>query len=122
MAWYCTQEFVVGWGNCLSTIFTNSNGVRQGGIFSSLFFSVYMNDLSNSLNDAKVGCSMNGVIINHLMYADDLLLIAPSIRANQILLDYFGSFTRDHDVIYSTRKSVCMFLRPKCLNLVLSYV
>ena len=38
MVWYCTQEFVVRWGNHLSTAFTTSNGVRQGGILSPLFF------------------------------------------------------------------------------------
>ena len=50
------------------------------------------------------------------MYADDLVLIAPSIRAMQIVLNYCDSFARDRDVIYSTRKTVCMFLRPKCFK------
>ena len=78
MAWYCTQEFVVRWGKCCSTTFTTSNGVRQGGILSPLLFNVYMDKLSCTLNDAKAGCIMNGVYMNHLMYADDLVLIAPS--------------------------------------------
>ena len=45
-----------------------------------------MNKLSSTLNDAKVGCIMNDVYMNHLMYADDLVLIAPSVRALQLLL------------------------------------
>ena len=45
------------------------------------------NLLSQGGNNAKVGCTMNEVIINHLMYADDLVLIAPSIRAMQTLLN-----------------------------------
>ena len=53
MAWYCTQEFVARWGKCFSTTFTTSNGVRQGGILLPLFFNVYMNKLSSTLNDAK---------------------------------------------------------------------
>ena len=81
MAWYCTQEFVVRWGKCCSTTFTTSNGVRQGGILSPLFFNVYMDKLSCTLNDTKAGYIMNGVYMNHLMYADDLVLIAPSVRA-----------------------------------------
>ena len=93
-----------------------ANGVRQGGILSPLFFTVYMDDLSNSLNDAKVGCSMDGVIINRLMYADDLFLIPTPISAMQILLNCCDSFARNHDVLYSTRKSVCMFLRLKCFK------
>ena len=116
MVWYCTQEFVVRWGNHLSTAFTTSNGVRQGGILSPLFFNVYMDDLSSILNNAKVGCTINEVIINHLMYADDIVLIAPSIRAMQTLLNSCDSFAHDHNVIYSTKKTVCMFIRPKCFK------
>ena len=108
MVWNCTQEFVVRWGNCLSKAFTTSNGVHQGGTLSPLLFSAY----SNTLHDGEVGCIINGVFINHLMYADDLVLI----QAMQILLNYCDSFARDHDVIYSTRKTVCMFLRPKCFK------
>ena len=73
---------------CFSTSFTTSNGMRQGGILSPLFFDVYMNKLSKTLNDAKVGCIMNGVYMNHLMYTDDLVLIAPSVRALHVLLSY----------------------------------
>ena len=116
MVWYCTQEFVVRWGNCFSTTFTTSNGVRQGGILSPLFFNVYMNKLSSTLNDAKVGCITNGVYMNHLMYADDLVLIAPSVRALQVLLSYCDSFAKDNDVKYNAKKTVCMFVRPKELK------
>ena len=50
------------------------------------------------------------------MYADDIVLIAPSIRAMQTLLNSCDSFAHDHDVIYSTKKTVCMFVRPKCFK------
>ena len=60
MVWYCTWGFLVRWRNCLSSAFTTSNvGVRQGGIVSPLFFSIHMDDLSNTLNNANVGCTMN---------------------------------------------------------------
>ena len=113
MAWYRTQEFVVRWGKCCSTTFTTSNGVRQGGILSPLFFNVYMDKLSCTLNDAKAGCIMNGVYMNHLMYADDLVLIAPSVRALQVLLGYCDSFAQDNDAKYNTKKTECMLVRPK---------
>ena len=89
------------------------NGVRQGGILSPLFFNVYMDKLSCTLNDAKAGCIMNGVYMNHLMYADDLVLIAPSVRALQVLLGYCDSFAQDNDAKYNTKKTVCMLVRPK---------
>ena len=87
--------------------------MRQGGILSQLFFNVYMDKLSCTLNDAKAGCIMNGVYMSHLIYADDLVLIAPSVRALQVLLGYCDSFAQDNDVMYNTKKTVCMLVRPK---------
>ena len=56
--------------------------------YSRAFICKKKNKLSSTLNDAKVGCITNGVYMNHLMYADDLVLIAPSVRALQVLLSY----------------------------------
>ena len=124
MAWYCTQGFVVRWGKCFSTTFTTFNDVRQGGILSLLFFNVYMNKLSSTLiiNDAKVGCIMNGFYINHLMYADDLVLVAPSVHALQVLLRYCDSFVQDNDVKYNAKKLCVCFSDQKNLNLILYHV
>jgi hypothetical protein len=99
MVWFCSQEFFERWGNCLSDPFSACNGVRQGGILSPLFFNVYMDDLSTILNMSKVGCIMNGVKCNHLMYADDLVLLAPSARALQTLLKTCDLFAVDNDII-----------------------
>ena len=37
MVWFTTQKFYVKWDNVISSPFTVSNGVRQGGILSPLF-------------------------------------------------------------------------------------
>ena len=72
-----------------------------------------MDKLSCTLNDAKAGCIMNGVYMNDLMYADDLVLIALSVCALQVLLEYCDSFAQGNDVRYNTKKTVCMLVRPK---------
>ena len=53
---------------------------------SALLFTVYMDGLSLSLNDTKTGCSIGVVMVNHLMYADDLVTISPSAKGLQRLL------------------------------------
>ena len=68
----------VRWGQLLSTSFTVSNGVKQGGILSPHLFNLYMDGLSNVLNESKFGCMAGGKLVNHLMYADDLVLLCPS--------------------------------------------
>ena len=67
------------WANCAHNLvnfetFHVNNGVRQGGILSPYLFNVYMDDLSQSLNCCKTGCLSGEIMINHLMYADDLVL------------------------------------------------
>ena len=45
-----------------------------------------MDNLSNKLNDIKVGCSIGKTLINHLMYADELVLLSPSAMCLSLLL------------------------------------
>ena len=66
MQWYTTQKACVRWGSALSDNFLITNGVRQGGILSPLFFNVYMDCLSESLSNTQTGCNVGGVMINHL--------------------------------------------------------
>ena len=103
--WYCTQSFSVTWGNHMSSCFNVTNGVRQGGILSPILFSVYMDDLSLLLNSSKVGCAMNGVTINHLMYADDTCLIAPTPAALQQLLNICSEFAYTSSVVFNEGKN-----------------
>ena len=53
----------------MSTAVTACNAVLQNGILSPMFFNVYMDDLSSTPNNAKVGGTINEIISKHLMYA-----------------------------------------------------
>ena len=44
------NTYVYGGGISTRTFFTSSNGVKQGGILSPLFFNVYMDNLSSQLS------------------------------------------------------------------------
>ena len=74
--WYTSQTMYVHWKNSLSDGFGVSNGVRQGGILSPYLFCIYMDDLSKRLNNLNVGCMIGAMLVNHLMYADDIVLFA----------------------------------------------
>ena len=92
-SWYATQTFIVQWGNCLSSPFTVTNGVRQGGILSPYLFNVFIDDLSQVLRNTLYGCYVNDQCFNHVMYADDTLLLAPSPTA---LLDWRKLHKKQH--------------------------
>ena len=71
--WYSEQLVCVKWGEETSEYFKCTNGVRQGGILSPLLFNVYFDHVTSKLNDIHVGCLLGSRILNHLLYADDLV-------------------------------------------------
>ena len=85
--WYDNQMVRVRFNSCLSGEWKLSNGVRQGGVLSGLFFSIYINDLIDKISSMDVGCKMDIVRANIVAYADDVVLLAPSARALQLLLE-----------------------------------
>ena len=109
--WYRTRNACVRWSTACSEMFTVSNGVRQGGIMSPLFFNVYMDGLSNILCKTECGCIMGDRMINHLMYADDVVILSPSAKGLQRLI--CAAYGDNHDLKFNHAKTVCMYLPSK---------
>ena len=107
---------IVQWGMTLAEPFLVTNGVRKAGILSPLLFKVYVDDLSIGLTNMKIGCNFNGHFINHLVYADDTVLIASSPSALQKLIDFCTSYAENNDLVINRKKSVCMCVRPKAMK------
>ena len=108
--WYRTQNACVRWSTACSEMFTVSNGVRQGGILSPLFFNVYMDGLSDILCKTECGCTMGGRMINHLMYADDVVFFSPSAKGLQRLINICAAYGDSDDIKFNHAKTVCMYL------------
>ena len=79
--WYSSQTMCIQWGNTFSECFSVSNGVRQGEVSSPSLFIVYIEVISNKLNNiTSVGRVTGKNIVNNLVYADNMCLIAPSAK------------------------------------------
>ena len=111
--WYANQTMSVKWGNSVSEPFGVSNGVRQGGILSPILFNLYMDDLSKELNAYKTGCWLGDNLINHLMYADDLVVLSPSSAGLQQMLNICTEYGIENDIKYNASKSVVVICRTK---------
>ena len=56
-------------------------------ILSPFFFTHYMRELLCVIVRSNIGCNIGGVFYNILAYVDDTVLLAPSWRALQILIN-----------------------------------
>ena len=91
-------------------------GIRQGSVLSPCLFVVYLDDLTSSCS------SLRGLYI--VLYADDILLIAPSTCGLQNLLRICEHKLVKIDMVANTRKSSCLRISPRhnnrCLSVSLS--
>ena len=72
--------------------------MKQGGILSPLLFNVHMDNLGLQLQRQSIGCSVSGTVVNHMLYADDIVLFAPSAKGLQKLLDLSHTYGCNHDI------------------------
>ena len=115
---YLNQVVFVIWNGCKSNLFGVSNGVRQGSILSAHFFVIYIDNLLILLNNSKIGCNIFNIFINNLAYADDIILLSPSVYALQLLIDMCVEYASEHNIIFNSSKSECILFNygRKCHN------
>ena len=82
----------VKWGEHISHEFSVTCGVRQGSLLSPYLFSIYMDGVYDMLSSHKIGCVLGDTIVNHIIYADDLVLMSPSMVGLQKLVDECASY------------------------------
>ena len=63
----------VKWGARTSRGFWVPLGVKQGGISSPGYFSVYFDGLTNLLHSSKVGCHIGDLFPAPIFFADDIV-------------------------------------------------
>ncbi|CAK1600405.1 unnamed protein product [Parnassius mnemosyne] len=78
-----------------------------------------MTQLIEELSRTKVGCHIDGVCINNISYADDMVLLSPSIGALKRLIKICESYAAAHGLKYNTQKSEIMIFKSgsKCYSL-----
>jgi len=77
--WYKEQTMQIKWDKHLSELFHVTNGVRQGGVLSPYLFAVYSDDLPTEINSIEAGCYVGEILLNHLMFADDIFVCFPQV-------------------------------------------
>ena len=109
MAWYDGLCVRVKWANHFSDWFSVTAGVRQGGVLSPDFYCIYIDDLIQKLKLLNKGCRYLDMFAAALMYADDMALLAPSLRGLKSLLDSCNNYCQDWDICLNAKKSRLLY-------------
>jgi hypothetical protein len=115
--WYGHQANAVRWAGSLSGEYRLECGVRQGGLSSPRLFSLYVNRLIEELSNTMIGCSIDGTFVNNISYADDMVLLSPSISALRTLVSVCERYAGAHGLKYNVSKSELLVFEGKGVKL-----
>jgi len=90
-----------------------TEGLMQGEISSPLLFCLYINDIADILNNSGIsGLDISPFRILHLlMFADDMVLIAPTPRALQLKINLLHKYLQKHGLKVNIDKTKVMVFR-----------
>jgi hypothetical protein len=112
--WFDKCFTCVKWKSVMSSFFKIEFGVRQGAVLSPHLFAIYLNDIVSRLNINQRVCIV--------LYADDILLIAPSIAELQLLFNVCELELAWLDMSINAHKSCCVRIglraNVNCCNIV----
>jgi hypothetical protein len=114
--WYSKSYSSVKWLNVISQPYKLTAGVRQGGVLSPFLFAIYVDDLLNKLNSCALGCYINHLCFNAIMYADDLILLSLSILDLQPMINICITELESIDMVLNINKSVCIRIGKRKLH------
>lgn len=109
---YHNTEYAVLVNGSYTKWFQTGTGVKQGDTLSPTLFSVYINDLVHVLKDTNIGIHIHeDLLVNALLYADDLVLLAETENDLQLLLNKVHEWCTDWRMKVNKDKTKIMHYR-----------
>ena len=88
--------------------------MKQGAVLSALFYCVYVDDLFILLRKNRDGCWINGDFMGILGYADDNVLLSPTMDGLQNMLHICEQYALAHNLSFSTNENLNK-CKTKCM-------
>ena len=97
---YCNQ-----WGKALVTV--KGDGSEPKLISCLPWWTL------NQPGSVRVGCTVGNMVVNHLMFTDDICVFSPSISGLQCLLKICGQYAAEHEITFNCNKTIGDLFCPK---------
>ena len=112
---YEKQQANVLWNGILSNTFPVRNGVKQEAVLSPILYCIYIDDLFHLLRKRRTGCWVNDAFIGIVGYADDLLLLSPTLDGLQQMVKTCEEYGNTHNLTFSTHTNLKK-CKTKCIS------
>lgn len=119
--WFCIHTTCVRFGSAVSSFVSLECGVRQGGVLSPHLFNIYIDDVIKRISNSKFCCNLRFACVSIFMYADDIILMSPSVTILQKLFQIVEDNLMSIEMSINPSKSSCIRFGPRydvvCANI-----
>jgi hypothetical protein len=112
--WFKIGVTCVKWEQFHSPFFHLDAGVRQGGVLSPYLFAIYIDSVIDKVCKSDFGCKIGVTSFSILVYADDILLLAPSVCALQSLFNICENELSNILMSINPDKTMCIRIGRDC--------
>ncbi len=102
---YSDMQSMVKWDGDISDQIPIEQGVRQGGVLSTVHYKRYNNPLLLSLEAKCRGAALGSIPITHITVADDVALVSHTRNDQQHMANRVQQYSRDHHYSINPTKS-----------------
>ena len=97
---------------CYTDFFNITAGVKQGDVISPTLFSIFIDDLVKGIKQLDLGVEIDtNFQVSILLFADDIVLIAPNEVNLQLMLDYLAKWCIENRMEVNINKTKIIHFR-----------